>query len=164
MSSWIGVIAAIVGAIVGGGIAIINTRFQLREQRLRERNKLFLSKLEEIHEVLSQFKESYKSSIHERLLTAHGTENAEAEWVKVPNEKLSMLVNFYATELTEHLNNVKQAQRDYSDILMKSVGFQHRSISTRKDTLNELFFAEEKIKQVCSKMQTEVVKSSKKYL
>src|SRR5205823_3509102 len=100
MNTWIAIVAALAGAIVGGGIAFLNSFFQLRHQRVRERNRLLLSKLEEIHRVLSQFRDAYKDSMHERLLTAAGASKAEPP-TKVPMETLQMLVGFYAPQLTD---------------------------------------------------------------
>jgi iron-sulfur cluster repair protein YtfE (RIC family) len=129
---WIGVIGALAGAIVGGSIALINLRLQLREQRKRERNKLFLSKLEEIHKVLSKFRECYRGSIRERLLTAHGLEKIEEDASQVPIEKLKMLVGFYAPELAEHLRKVGDARKNYSGVLIKSIGVERLNDAAKK--------------------------------
>jgi hypothetical protein len=161
---WIGVVGALAEAIVGGSIAFLNSRLQLREQRKRERNKLLLSKLEEIHEVLSQFRESYKGSIRERLLTAHDTEKTEEDVPKVPLEKLKLLVGFYAPELAEYLRRVESARKNYGGVFIKSVGLERWSESAKKDALGALFAAEGDVSKVCIDMQAEVIKLSKKYL
>jgi hypothetical protein len=164
---WVGVIAALTGAIVGGGIATVISCLQLREQRLRERNKLILSKLEEIHEVLSQFREAYRGSIHERLLTAHDAaepNQIEKSLSKVPIEKLQMLVGFYAPELKDYLHLVENARKQYGGVLIKSMGLQRRDESARKEALGALFGAEGDVSKACIDMQVEAIELSKKYL
>ncbi|HEY9286250.1 MAG TPA: hypothetical protein VIP46_22555 [Pyrinomonadaceae bacterium] len=161
---WIGVIGALAGAIVGGSIALLNSRLQLREQRKRERNKLLLSKMEELHEVLSQFRECYRGSIRERLLTAHGLEKIEEDMSKVPFEKLKMLVGFYVPELAEHLRKVMDARKSYGGVLIKSIGLERQGEPAMKNALAALFVAEGEVSKSCRDMQEEVVKLSKKYL
>src|SRR5215213_3707706 len=155
MTTWIGVVAALVGAIVGGGIAFFNSQLQLREQRLREKKKLLLSKLEELHEVLSQFRESYRGSIHERLLTAAGAEKVAGNLPKVPIEKLQMLVGFYAPELAEHLRKIEGARKDYGSVLMKTVGLERQNESAKKEALGALFAVEGNVSKSCIDMQAE---------
>jgi hypothetical protein len=167
MNVWIGVVAALVGAIVGGSIAIINTRFQLREQRLREKNKLFLSKMEEIHEALSQFKDAYKAAFGERLLTAYDAntpEKNEKNLPKVPIEKIQMLVGFYAPELKTHLSNLEEAKKSYGKMLIESLGLERRVDLDKRESLSAMLAVEGKINAVCTDMQIEVIKLSKEYL
>jgi hypothetical protein len=163
MNAWLG----IVGAIVGGGIAFIISRLQLREQRIRERNKLILSRLEEIHEVLSQFMEAYKASILERISTiqdADAQQRANEGMSKVPIEKLQMLIGFYAPELLPYLQKVEQAKKDYGSAFIKSVGLEDRDEIAQKETIGVLFAEEGKVRRACIEMQAEVIKLSKKYL
>jgi hypothetical protein len=67
MTVWVGVIAALSGALVSGGLLLLNARLQFKQQVARERHKLLLSKLEELHEVIARVRRSYESSTVERI-------------------------------------------------------------------------------------------------
>jgi len=45
MNGWLGIIGVIIGALLGGGIAWFNSKFQLRHQAEMDRKKFLLSKL-----------------------------------------------------------------------------------------------------------------------
>jgi len=90
-AGWIGVIAALVGAIVGGGIAALISYLQTRTQRARETKKLLLSKLEETHEALSRLRFAYKKSLSERFATVAGIKREMSG--PPPIERLQMAIN-----------------------------------------------------------------------
>jgi hypothetical protein len=166
MTVWVGVVAALVGAIVGGGIAVLNSSLHWREQRSRERKRLLLSKLEELHEVLSQFKEAYRAPLHERILSTHDVDTMEhmKSLSQVPIERLRMLVGFYASTIMDHLDRLEGAQRNFSRILIKSVRLEQGDQLARKEALTGLFAEERKVRRACTDMQTEVIRLSKQCL
>ena len=97
MNAWVGFIGMVVGTLLGGGIAWFNSRFQLRHQTEQDRKKFVLSKLEEIHELLSDYKRSYQMLTAEMLKRFASEDFAELpELQAIPSEKLKMLVGFYA--------------------------------------------------------------------
>lgn len=163
----VGVIAALAGAIVGGSIAFLNSRLQLREQRKRERNKLILSKLEEIHQALSQFRDSYNAQSLDRILTTQNVETPQQVkegTAKVPIERLQMLIGFYAPELSDHLKMLEQSRKEYGDVLIKTVGLERKNEIAKRETLGALTTEWRKVEKTCVDMQAEVIRMSKKYL
>jgi hypothetical protein len=95
MNGWLGIIGVIIGALLGGGIAWFNSKFQLRHQAEMDRKKFLLSKLEEIHELLSDYKHSYQMLTAEMLRRFASEDFAEPpELQAIPSEKLKMLVGF----------------------------------------------------------------------
>ncbi len=67
MNAWIGIIGTVIGTFLGGGLAWLNSKFQMRSQTEKDRKKLMLQKMEEIHELLSDYKHSYKMLTAEML-------------------------------------------------------------------------------------------------
>jgi hypothetical protein len=138
----IGVIAALVGAIVGGGIAALVSYLQTRNQKARETKKLLLSKPEEIHEVLSQLRYVYKDSVYKSFAAvANGRRETS---VAPPIERLEMLVGFYATELSPYLEGLEGARTAYEEAIAKTLRIERDAESTQKEKLGALVAAEEK--------------------
>jgi hypothetical protein len=107
MNAWVGIISTIVGAFLACGAAWLNSRSQLRHQAERDRKKLILEKLEEIHELLSTYKQSY-NMLTAACMRAHESGQVEfAEFEPIPSERLKMLVGFYAPGLERSLKNIE---------------------------------------------------------
>jgi len=161
-TGWIGIIAALVGAMVGGGIAALVSYLQTRAQRARETKKLLLSKHEEIHEVVSQVRYAYKNSLRK---TFAAVANATREMSgAVPIERLQMLVGFYAPELSSYLEKLEAAQTSYGEAIAKTLRIETDAESIQKQKLGVLVAAEQKISAACTEMQSEVIRLSKNYL
>lgn len=161
-AGWIGVIAALVGAIVGGSIAALISYLQTRTQRARETKKLLLSKLEETHEALSRLRFAYKKSLSERFATVAGTKREMSG--PPPIERLQMLVGFYAPELAPYLEKIEAARTSYGDAAAQTVSLDRDDEPTQKQKLGLLVAAEQKTSAACTEMQNEVIRLSKNYL
>jgi hypothetical protein len=163
MNAWVGIIGTLAGTILGGSLTWLNMRFQLKHQEGRERKKLLLEKLEELHEDLSAYSQSYNQLISARLETLTNGEKWPAD---SPNllPKLRMLVGFYAPELRETLIRVEQCREEGGDVLGKCIGLERKKESEQKEVVGALFSFQRKLLRACEEMQAEVVALSKDYL
>jgi hypothetical protein len=160
---WILIIGTLVGTLLGGLIGLVNTRMQSKIQIKRERERLILGKLEELHQVVSQFKQAYwdlflMASSHaavEALIKQHSA---------IPTEKLEMLVGFYAPELSTSFESIKSLSGEYDKALAQFINWQEKDEETRQSVLSEAARLKEKLDQTCEKVQAEAVALSRKYI
>jgi hypothetical protein len=165
MSPWITVFSTVVGVLLGGGLAWFNSRFQLRYQENRDRKKLILSKLEELYEVISQFRLAYRalSKDHMTNLPA-GEPMGEIDVPPLPTERLQMLVGIYAPELGTHLELVLKSRENYGFVFMRRVGLERQSETAIKQFISDALAEEQHVIRACEAMQKEIVALSKKYI
>lgn len=164
MNAWIGIIGIVIGTILGGGIAWFNARFQLSHQAERDKKKFVLSKLEEIHELLSDYKHSYQMLTAEMLKRFASEDFAELpELQAIPSEKLKMLVGFYAPELSASFIIVEETGQAYGELIGNHL-LGNTGRKEQKKSLGSLLFQSGKIGEACDEMQQEVIHLSKRYL
>jgi hypothetical protein len=168
MTAWIGIIGTVIGAIVGGGLTLLNAHLQTRRQVQQERRKLILSKLEELYEAISHFKHEN----HEYLLlimtmpagpNAEGVQQSKVGW-NLSLERIEMLVGFYAPELSEHLQKALQEGVSYMDMVLIYTAAKKSGEAQDKNTFDELWSKRERLDGALSLMQMELEKVSKKYM
>jgi hypothetical protein len=165
MSAWIGIVGTIVGALLAGGTAWLNSRSQLRRQEERERKKLILSKLEELYEIVSQFKHSYVKSTTSQLTSlAERRPLEQSDVPPVPLEKLHMLVGFYAPELEFKLQQLMLRREEFGHVLVKRVGLEQKGEAMIKSFLVDLRDKSLILNQTCEEIQRDIVELSKKYI
>lgn len=102
MAVWTGVIAALGGALIGGGLTLLNGRLQFKQPAHRDRQKLLLSKLEELYDFIGQVRRSYEASALERINSYLNIETAAdgRSAIPTPIERVQLLVSCYAPELS----------------------------------------------------------------
>jgi len=113
---WIGIIGTLCGALVGGGLALLNARLQFNQQVHRERQKLLLSKLEELHEVITKVQDSYEDFTLKTIsncLQIETPPKLKDAIGKAPIERVRLLVSIYAPELTGFVSELEQLISDY---------------------------------------------------
>lgn len=163
MSLWILIAGTLVGTLLGGVLGLLNTRFQFRTQVNRERQRLTLGKLEELHQVLSQFKQAYA----DLSLLAGSNAAIDAlikQYSSIPREKLHMLVGFYAPELLPQVERIKRLSHEYDNALAKFYQWKDKEEETKKEILLAATNAKQKLDEACSEMQVEVIKLARKYI
>lgn len=163
MSLWILIAGTLVGTLLGGVLGLLNTRLQFKTQFGRERERLILGKLEELHQVLSQFKQAYAE-----LSLMAGTNAAVEALIKqhasIPTEKLKMLVGFYAPELSPQVEAVVRLSRGYDEALARFIRWEEKDEQTRNDILSAAADLMRKLDAACSEMQAGVIKLSGKHI
>lgn len=163
MSLWILIIGTLVGTLLGGLLGLLNTSVQLKTQINRERQKLVLGKLEELHQVLSQFKQAYAD-----LSFMAGSRAAVEALIKqhasIPTEKLNMLVGFYAPELSGKLETVERLSREYDNTLAEFIQWEEKDEEVRKNVLSSASSLKQQLDRATSEMQTEIITLSRKHI
>jgi hypothetical protein len=151
------------GTLLGGVLGLVNTRMQLKTQLVGERRKLIVGKLEELHQVLSQFKQAFWD-----LSLMAGSHAAMEELIKqyssIPADKLDMLVGFYAPELSASLKKIKQLSGEYVQALAQLVGWENKDEETRQGILSATASLKKKLDEACLEMQAGVITLARKYI
>jgi len=150
VSAWIGIIGTVIGALLAGSAAWLNSRFQLHNQEKRERKKLFLSKLEELYELVAQFKRSCEMSV-----VPQGPLNV-SDIPPLPIEKLQMLIGLYAPELEFLLGEMFRRHEEFGAAL---IGRLDRD--ARHDFLGDIAGTTTLLNLTCEQLQREIVSLSK---
>jgi hypothetical protein len=165
MNAWVGIIGTVIGAILGGGLTWLNMRFQLRHQEERERRKFLLGKLEELHEVLSQYRHCYTTATSQHYKASLANESMDLkDSSTVPIEKLRMLIGFYTPELKDSLQGLENAAYEYGNAFVQRLESMKANELERKKALSRVFETQKKIDDICKTLQEEVITISRKYL
>jgi hypothetical protein len=168
MIAWIGIIGTVIGAIVGGGLTLLNAHLQTRRQIQQERRKLILSKLEELHEAISHFRHESREALLLMIAMPAGS-NAEGiqqskERRSLSIEKIEMLVGFYAPELSEHLKKILQETVSYMDKVVAYGAAKRLGEAHDKNIFDALLSKRETLDGALTLMQMELETVSKKYI
>lgn len=160
----IGILGTLAGVFIGGLITFLNSYFQAVSQNERERNKTILSKLEETHTVVIEFKEAYKEAFVGLLQVAGGiisTAELKDKLKHIPMQRLEMLISFYAPELENQLIQLQKAQTNFGEVMTKAL---MSNLPVKKETAVGLEDAWMNLQGECSSIQSELAKISKKHL
>ena len=163
MSIWVIVAATLLGTVLGGIVGIINTRMQAGLQINRDRQKLILGKLEELHEVLSQFRRGYGDLSYLAASNA-GVEALMKQRSAIPKERLQMLVGFYAPDLSDELRRIGARSREYDAALSRFSELAGAEGEKREDLIAEAVELKRQLDQACLGMQSGVIALSRNYL
>ncbi|MDX6577085.1 MAG: hypothetical protein QOE96_3038 [Blastocatellia bacterium] len=166
MAVWVGVIAALGGVLIGGGLALLNGRLQFKQQVHRERQKLLLSKLEELYDLIGQVRRSYEASALERVNSYLNIETpAEVRSaIPTPIERVQLLVSFYAPELAQDLFEFDKFRMTYGEVIGNAILQSKSDTKSQQKALANLQVESQKIDEACRTLQARVVALSKNYL
>jgi len=163
-SAWIGLAGVIVGALIGGGGAWLNSFLQDRRQRKQERDKLHREKLEQLYEAVSQLKQSYIGDTASSIATLAKREPYKNIDSPVPIERLQMLVGLYGETLQPQLAGIMKARDNYAQILIKRVGLERGTDLEIRQFFGELQPLSLGMDKACEEMQKAIVELSKSYM
>jgi hypothetical protein len=166
MAIWVGVIAALGGALVGGGLALLNARLQFKQQVHRDRQKLLLSKLEELYDLIGRVRRSYEASALERVNAYLSIETpAEVmDAIPTPIERVQLLVSFYAPALTDDLSEFDKLRITYGKVIGNAILQSKSDTKSQQKALATLQVESQKIDNACRALQARVVALSRDYL
>lgn len=170
MTAWIGIIGTVVGALLAGAAAWLNSRFQLRRQEERERNRHILSKLEQLYEIIAQYKiEELKSFNIQVRRIGKRLPLDTSDMSDSGLEKIEMLAGFYAKSLQSTLAEFAHYRYQLGTILMRYAQLNTKSGDVISDDVVIEILREYKektfaINELCTKIQSIIVELSKEYL
>jgi len=186
MTAWIGIIGTLLGAFLGGSFALLSARFQQRAQTERDRNRLILSKMEELFSLLGEYRVVMATDFFRTIdlvktmgpLIGEMEENQELfkpdfpinskEEINIlpPKEKMDILVGFYAPELFNQYDTIRNRLAAYGKA-SADVGhlmfFDNRE-EARKVAVIQLNQRAKEIDLACQRMQAETVLVARKYI
>lgn len=158
--SWIPVVAAISGALVGFGASFITAYFnqskaanESKEQRKRE-------KLESIYVVLINIKSDYQTKVADVINKVHYGKSIEPKSYEAipPLINLEMLVHLYTPELNGSYLELEKSKdvvgKLYADILMSD--FTNKSKDQKQKICGEYVQLTENVLKAVEKMQREI--------
>ena len=159
------ILGPLLGVIVGGVIASLNTRFQANRQELRERKQLILGKLELLHQLLTEFID------YSQCLTFKAVRDPD-KMQKVTNptiepvafSRIEMLVGFYAPQLAEYVKKVTSISEEYAVPFTRLYGDEELDQSQRALMCATVSRLNRDIIDTCESLQDEVIALSKTYL
>lgn len=166
MAVWVGVIAALGGALIGGGLTLLNGRLQFKQQVHRERQRLLLSKLEELYDLIGRVRRSYEASALERINSYLNIETPAdvISAIPTPIERVQLLVSFYAPELTHDLSEFDRLRITYGEVIGSAILQSKSDSKSQQKALAALQVEAQKIDNACRALQARVVGLSKNYL
>lgn len=168
MSAWIGIIGTVIGAIVGGGLTLLNAHLQTRRQVQQERRKLILLKLEELHEAISLFRREHKELLLLVLTMPEGpnTENSQQsnERRNLSVERIAMLVGFYAPELSKYLEKIMKETIRHMETVVTYTAAKRLGEARDESIIDSLLSTREELDGALTLMQMELENVAKKYM
>lgn len=169
MTAWIGIIGTVIGAIIGGGLTLLNAHLQTRRQVQQDRRKLILSKLEELHEAISEQQQGNRQLFIQFMqLKANHNDSEVKQQVRerrfLSSEKIQMLVGFYAPELSQHLKVFLEENLSFMDSLVEYSMTDKEDENQKKVSFDLIVSKHEKLASALTVMQMELVLVSKKYI
>ncbi|MEK6244432.1 MAG: hypothetical protein AABM33_08000 [Pseudomonadota bacterium] len=110
LKDWVGIIGTLLGALAGGGIALLVSNRQYKYERAMEREKRDLSNFESIHKLLTTT--AHQAGILSTQIIGQigygAAFKADSLGGKVPTEELRMLVEFYAPSLKPEVDQIAE--------------------------------------------------------
>lgn len=161
---WLPLIGVLLGGLLTGGFACLTLWLQRRHQKQQERNKLYREKLQELYEVVSAFKNSYRQTTGSAAISLAGRRPLTDVGPPVPVEKLQMLVGFYAPSLQPHLTKLLGSGEQYSEVLVRRVGLERQPDAAIKSFVGDLHKKGQGINENAEEMQRAIVELSKEYI
>ena len=166
MIAWIGIIGTVIGALVGGGLTILNAHLQTRRQVQQERRKLILSKLEELHGAITHLRAEHMEALV-RLLTEQGNAEVKQQAIErrdLSAERIQMLVGFYAPELSKHIPQMLKASISYMETTISYVMDKRAGQDQKENSFDVVLSKREDLDRILTIMQFELEDIAKKYI
>lgn len=162
-SIWLLIVATLGGALLGGAMGLLNTRMLTKSMFSRERERLILAKLEELHEALSQFALGYADLALLASSDAEAVDLLKQHW-SIPEARVAMLVGFYAPALRPKLENVERLSDEFDRALGRLVGSKGGDDEERVAAMAAAEDAGRRLERACKEMQAELISLSRGYV
>ncbi len=165
MKDLILVLGPLLGVVIGGAIAWLNTRFQTNRQELRERKQLILGKLEQLHQLLTEFIDYSQCLTFKAIRDPNKLQRVTTPPIEpVPFSRIEMLVGFYAPQLVEYVKKVAAISEEYAVPFTRLYGDEDLEDSERALICSSVSRLNREIIETCGKLQDEIITLSKTYL
>ncbi|SRR5258708_13828323 len=164
MDPWLPLIAGLVGTVLGGGIAYLNSSLQWKRQRTTERNRFLLGKLEEICKVVIEIEVRLRGVSSEtalRLSDGGQTRIAKETADAIPLEEMHMLVSLYFESLVPHAKAVVEGRERVGSRLAETFTKRPKTSTEYEARLTEAFQSFDYAKANCESFLAEAARIAK---
>lgn len=170
-----------VTAIVAGVVGWLVARYQQSRQESRDKNKIILQKLEELHEGLSKFMDNlvviwHESSITEidavaskvipiHLLPARTKFGAEPG----SEDRIKVLIGFYTPQLADQWQKIEEASGDFCEMAIRTAAgdllemLGDKKEEAKPSNARAIMEQLDRIYLMCEEMKRKVVEISETY-
>jgi hypothetical protein len=146
-----------IGSILTSFLWRLRWRRQIKQQQERDKVAFLLAKLKEMQDVLFQYRQGYTDSTLETMLSAYGSnQKGDLNHNKVLNERLRILVRFYAPELADSLTKLEESGKGYGNALEHCVNVDTQPEDAKKRMLYDLYNKQLNLNQAIGDMRAEV--------
>lgn len=151
-----------IGVIIGAALIILQIHFYRRRKQKHQENmhytRFLLAKLREMQDILSQYRQDYTDSTLKTVISAVGSNRrGNMNCVGVPNQRLRILVRFYAPKLAASLTKLEKTCQDYDNMLEHCVNLETEIEDVKKGKLYDLYNKQLNLNQAIADMQSEVI-------
>ena len=155
----------LLGVIVGGLIAWLNSRSQAARQEIRERKQLIRGKLEDLHQLVADFIEYYRCLTFTHVRDPNKLRRVSSSTVDlVPFDRIEMLVGIYAPELSVYVKTIARITGEYSVPFTKLLGDEEWSETEKASLRSSVAKLSFELVETCAQMQQEIIAVSKNYV
>jgi hypothetical protein len=164
MKDWIPTIGALLGVILGGAITWLISRAQFKRQDKRERNKLILEKLEEIHKLVGDLEKCYAMlsvSVMKQPNLAERVIESEPEVEDL--ERIKLLTSIYAPELADSLAEIDGITERFSSAItpwLNTMTLPEKDLTIVRTNISQ---QGEALMIACDRMRARIIEISKNY-
>lgn len=156
---------ALIGVLVGGAITYGVTYLKMRHDEKRDRVKLYLQKLEDMHKAVNKITEIYSHIWIEHVsIIKFGFKEPTKYEKPIPIDELKMLIDFYAPQLSVFVDQLEHSRKEYGKILMRCYEADELDMAEKVQLGKQVGQGYDLIVKCCGYLKREIIKESKVYL
>jgi hypothetical protein len=145
----VGVAGTLLGGLVGGLLTHWNStalaKLEMKWQQVRLRQE----KLEEIAEILDQIDYGYKKLFGNVLLRVEIGDPLDSKMERIPNERLRVLMEFYAPTMIENLPALDNAYNLFAKVITEVIPSKTRTQTEKKEITGRALIARSDVSKAC---------------
>ena len=165
MEIWVGVVASLLGVIVGGFLHHLTTQHSLKLQHEWERSRVVHEKLESIAETAEDLGRKMSSFYSGAITAVEAGKPYKIEGGVLPLSRLEMLINFYAPELQPHFKRLILVRHEMGKTMIVVINGQVSTAkNVRQDINGRLLIASFKVKSICEDIARDSSKLAREQL
>lgn len=158
MSAWVGSVTALIGVLIGGGLAHYSATSRAVREKRWEVIRHKQDKLEELSTVLDAFENSYREISGAALLKLEKDQVMKLEGSRIPSSRMTTLIEFYAPELLERKKELDTLTEEYGKILAKVIESSGLNRADKMKLMEKVLSGHKSIEDTCKKMASEAAK------
>jgi hypothetical protein len=147
----IAAIATLLGVIISGVINYVVSKNQFNREKDWQRKQFVREKLETICQIIEEIDDWHRKLWSEALMFIQYGKKLEIGIKKIPTDRLSMLINFYAPALKPFLELISEEILSFGKALIIIINIDE-SGETKRQAIADLTITQESIRKICEAM------------